>query len=101
MAIIIKPKRSEVSGAPTSEDLEVGELAINTTDKAIFTKSVNGTIVKIANYAESDPSVTFPTGDLGDLSSAQDAFGQDLVSTFDSLDTPNGNLTTQDLGALS
>jgi len=101
MAIIIKPKRSEVSGAPTSEDLEVGEIAINTTDKAIFTKSVNGTIIKIANYAESDPSVTFPTGDLGDLSSAQDAFGQDLVSTFDSLDTPNGNLTTQDLGALS
>lgn len=101
MAIIIKPKRSEVSGAPTSEDLEVGEIAINTTDKTIFTKSVNGTIIKIANYAESDPSVTFPTGDLGDLSFAQDAFGQDLVSTFDSLDTPNGNLTTQDLGALS
>ena len=101
MAIIIKPKRSEVSGAPTSDDLEVGELAINTTDKAIFTKTVSGSVVKIANFAESDPSVTFPTGDLGDLSSAQDAFGQDLVSTFDSLDTPNGNLTTQDLGALS
>lgn len=101
MAIVIKPKRRELSGAPASEDLEVGEIAINTNDKAIFTKTVSGTIVKIANYAESDPSVTFPTGDLGDLSTAQDAFGQGLVSSFDSLDTPNGTLTTQDLGALS
>ena len=101
MAIVIKPKRREVSGAPTSEDLEVGEIAINTTDKEIFTKTANGNIVKLANYAESDPSLTFPTGDLGDLSTAQDAFGQGLVSNFDSLDTPNGTLTTQDLGALS
>ena len=101
MSIVIKPKRREVSGAPTSEDLEVGEIAINTNDKAIFTKTVSGTIVKIANYAESDPSVTFPTGDLGDLSTSQDAFGQELDSNFDSSDTPNGTLTTQDLGALS
>lgn len=101
MAIIIKPKRSEVSGAPTSDDLEVGELAINTTDKAIFTKTVSGSVVKIANFAESDPSVTFPTGDLGDLSSATDSFGQGLVPTFDSLDTPNGTLSSQDLGELS
>jgi hypothetical protein len=101
MAIVIKPKRREVSGAPASEDLEVGEIAINTNDKAIFTKTVSGTVVKIANYAESDPSVTFPTGDLGDLSTSQDAFGQELDSNFDSLDTPNGTLTTQDLGALS
>ena len=75
-----------MSGAPASEDLEVGEIAINTNDKAIFTKTVSGTIVKIANYAESDPSVTFPTGDLGDLSTAQDAFGQGLVSSFDAGD---------------
>lgn len=101
MSIVIKPKRRELSGAPTSDDLEVGEIAINTTDKAIFTKTASGVIVKIANYAESDPSVTFPTGDLGDLSTSQDAFGQELDSNFDSLDTPNGTLTTQDLGALS
>jgi len=101
MSIVIKPKRRELSGAPTSDDLEVGELAINTTDKAIFTKTASGAIVKIANYAESDPSLIFPTGDLGDLSTSQDAFGQELDSNFDSLDTPNGTLTTQDLGALS
>jgi len=101
MTVIIKPKRSETSGAPTSGDLEVGEIAINTTDKVIFTKTVNGNIVTIANYAESDPSLTFPTGDLGDLSTAQDSFGQDLVATYDSLDTPNGTLKTQDLGALT
>jgi len=102
MAVIIKPKRSEDSGsAPTASDLAVGEIAVNTTDKTIYTKTSAGNIVKISNYAEADPTLVFPTGDLGNLSSSQDSFGQSLVSTFDSLDTPNGTLTTQDLGSLS
>jgi len=101
MAVIIKPKRSEDSGSiPTTGDLEVGEIAVNTTDKTIYTKTTSGNVIKIANYAEADPSLVFPTGDLGGLSSSSDAFGQTLVSTFDSLDTPTGNLTTQDLGAI-
>jgi len=102
MAVIIKPKRSEDSGStPTASDLAVGEIAVNTTDKTIYTKNSSGNVVKIANYAEADPTLVFPTGDLGGLTSSQDAFGQVIGTTFDSLDTPNGTLTTQDLGALS
>lgn len=101
MTVIIKPKRSETTGAtPTASDLAVGEIAVNTTDRTIYTKNSSGNIVKIANYAEADPTLVFPTGDLGGLTSSQDAFGQSLVSTFDSLDTPNGTLTTQDLGTI-
>jgi hypothetical protein len=102
MAVIIKPKRSEDSGSiPTTSDLEVGEIAVNTTDRTIYTKNTSGNVIKIANYAEADPTLVFPTGDLGSLSSASDAFGQTLETSFDSLDTPNGSLSTQDLGALS
>lgn len=101
MAVIFKPKRSESSGSvPTSSDLEVGEIAINPTDKTIYTKTAAGNVVKLANYAEADPGLVFPTGDLGGLTGSQDAFGQTLVATFDSLDTPNGTLTTQDLGTI-
>ena len=44
----IKPKRSESAGsAPAASDLEVGELAINSADKAIYTKKSDGTVVTV------------------------------------------------------
>ena len=102
MAVVIKPKRSETSGAPASGDLEAGELAVNLADKEIFVKNSSGAVITIANFATADPSLTFPTGDLGNLGSqTTDAFGQTIGVSFDSLDTPPGTLSTQDLGALS
>lgn len=102
MPVVLKPKRSESSGAPASGDLEAGELAVNLADKEIFVKNSSGAIVTIANFATADPSLTFPTGDLGDLSAqTTDAFGQTIGTTFDSLDTPPGTSSSQDLGALS
>jgi len=50
MAVAIKPKRSETAtSAPTSGDLEVGEIAINSADQKIYTKKSDGTIVEVAN----------------------------------------------------
>ena len=44
MANLIKLKRSAVSGkAPTTGDLELGELALNTFDGKLYTKKDNGT----------------------------------------------------------
>lgn len=101
MAIVLKPKRSETSGAPDAGDLEAGELAVNLADKQIFVKNTAGTVITIANFAEADPSLTFPSGDLGNLSSqTTDAFGQTIGTSFDNLDTPPGTLSSQDLGAL-
>jgi len=46
MPTIIKPKRTETANAvPTSDDLEVGELAINIADRVIYTKNTNNDIV--------------------------------------------------------
>ena len=100
--VVIKPKRSETaSSSPTASDLAVGEMAINLSDKAIFVKDSNGNIVQVSNYSVSDPSLVFPTGDLGSLSSGTDAFGVSLVSNFDNKVTPGGQEKTEDLGALS
>jgi hypothetical protein len=45
MSTIIKPKRSEAVGlVPGAEDLEIGEIALNSTDKKIYTKKTDGTI---------------------------------------------------------
>lgn len=44
----IKPKRSEVAGsAPVAADLEAGELAINSSDRELFTKKADGTVVPL------------------------------------------------------
>jgi triosephosphate isomerase len=45
---VIKLKRSTSSGAaPTTSDLEVGEVAINTADGKMFTKHTNNSIVQL------------------------------------------------------
>jgi hypothetical protein len=53
MATVIKIKRSETaSSIPLASDLEIGEIAMNATDKKLYTKLANGTIVEIANYVD-------------------------------------------------
>ena len=48
--IAIKPKRSETAAsAPSSGDLEIGEIAINSADQKIYTKKSDGTVVEVAN----------------------------------------------------
>jgi len=57
MANIVKIKRSAVaSKIPTTADLQLGELAINTFDGKLFTKKDNGT-VSIIEIGSTDPIV--------------------------------------------
>lgn len=102
MAITLKPKRSETNGAvPTTSDLEVGELAMNSANKKLFTKDSNGNIITVANFSVGDPNLTFPVGDYGDLTdTAVDAFGISIATAFD-CQVPTNDLTVEDLGALS
>ena len=64
MANIIKPKRSTVAGkVPTTSDLTNGEIAINSTDKKIYTNA-GGTITQVgagALTALSDTNITSPS----------------------------------------
>jgi len=52
MATVIKLKRSETaSSVPSTSDLQVGELAINTSDKKIYVKDSGNNIVEVANQS--------------------------------------------------
>ena len=54
MSQIIKIKRSETASAePSSSDLATHEIAMNVSDKKIFTKKADGTItVTVASHTE-------------------------------------------------
>jgi len=117
MAVVIKPKRSEIGSAvPTTSDLVVGEMAVNTSDKIIYVRDSSNNIVTVANYADvpvnlqeqitaleaAVASIIFPTGDYGDLTTSSiDAFSQTVDRAFDCLTSPSGALATTDLGALT
>lgn len=60
MASTIKIKNSSTASAvPTSSDLVQGELAVNVTDKRIFTENASGTVVELGT----NPSIlTIPDG---------------------------------------
>mgnify|MGYP003640243244 FL=1 len=60
MATIIKPKRSEVANSiPQTGDLAVGEIAVNPTDKKIYVKKADGTVVDMnPGITASDTDVT-------------------------------------------
>lgn len=97
MAVVLKPKRSEVaSSVPVANDLAVGEIAINLVDKKIYSKNTGGTVVELAS---SGSVIQFPnddtdlgvisatatqTSDLGDLGSNTFPDG-----TFDNLTVNN------------
>ena len=50
MPIVIKPKRSETaSSIPSTSDLAVGELEMNTADQKLYTKNSSNVIVEVAN----------------------------------------------------
>ena len=76
MATIIKPKRSETASAvPTSGDLAVGEIAVNPTDKKIYVKKSDGTVVDM------NPGIT-----------ASDTDVTQGVTKFTFADTETGNM---------
>tara|TARA_B100001996_G_scaffold185725_1_gene142040 strand:- start:50 stop:364 length:315 start_codon:yes stop_codon:yes gene_type:complete len=104
MAVVIKLKRNETSGnAPTTADIVQGEVALNTADQEVYIRDSSDSIVKIANYAEKDMSLVFPTGDWGSVASAlsTDAFGEYLDQIYDLSTSIKYRLATEDLGSVA
>jgi hypothetical protein len=59
MATRIKLKRSEIpTSVPSQNDLQTGEVAINTFDQKMYVKDSNGAVVEVANKGASDAEVT-------------------------------------------
>lgn len=77
MPVILKPKRSEVSGAPTAGDLAVGEIAMNLIDAQLYSKKSDGTVVTFTNSA---PVFFSESVDLGGLGSAPTEYDMGALS---------------------
>lgn len=76
MSTIVQIKRSETTGSePSASDLAVGELAVNLTDKKIFSKKTDGTVVTIGGVAVD--------GGTGETSVTTISFADTAFSDFD------------------
>ena len=102
MTQTLKLKRSAVSGrAPTTSDLELGELAINTTDGKIYIKkSVSGTesIISFVGGTTTAPVIDTMTGDGSDTTLALSVSPSSENQTFLTID---GVLQHKDTYAIS
>jgi hypothetical protein len=62
MAIVLKPKRSETaSSVPTTSDLAVGEIAVNTADQKLYIRDSGNNIKAIGgglNVTDTDTTVS-------------------------------------------
>lgn len=73
MATVIKIKRSETASVvPTTSDLEVGEIAVNTSDRKVYIRDSGDSIVTVANFSETN-----------DLSSIGQSLLPDTTETYD------------------
>ena len=126
MASVVKIKRSSVQGkAPTTSDLETGEIALNLRDKKLFSSdgsavfevgsNVHSLSVGTGGLVIANGAITFPTSDgsadqvlvtngSGQLSFADQSGGSgDSLGYSDSTTTINSMLDdgSEDLGDLS
>ena len=77
MSTVIKLKRSEtLNTIPTTSDIEVGEVAVNTADKKLYIRDSSNNIVAVADknitYSKynSSATITSNTGVIADTSAA-------------------------------
>ena len=83
MANVIKQKRGTTD--PGASDLVVGELAINTTDGGVFTKTDGGAVVEIAGLAvESDTTGITGASTVSNIVTISQA-------NYDAISSPDAN----------
>lgn len=82
MPTVIQIKSSETAGSvPTSASLAVAELAVNLTDKKLYSKTSGGTVVEIGGGAATSTS-SFPS-DWGTITDAVVSANYDFGSVTD------------------
>lgn len=93
MANKIIPKRSSVSGkVPATTDLDVGEIAVNLTDRKIFTKDSGGTVVQLGGGAGSG-DVVGPNASTDNAIARFDLASGKLIQNSSATIDDSGNLT--------
>jgi len=91
MSTVIKLKRSETaSSVPTTSDLEIGEVAVNTVDQKIYMRTSSG-IVTVADSAASSSSDSFKTISV---SGQSDVVADSSIDTLTLVGTGLNSITT-------
>lgn len=94
MANKIIPKRSSVSGkVPATTDLDVGEIAVNLTDRKIYTKDAGGTVVQLGGGAGSG-DVVGPNSSTDNSIARFDLATGKLIQNSSATIDDSGNLTS-------
>lgn len=77
---VIKLKRSETgSSVPTTSDLAVGEVALNTVDQKIYVRDSSNNIITVANYSTGG-GASIALNDLSDVTATGATDGQVLTA---------------------
>jgi hypothetical protein len=80
---VIKLKRSETaSSVPTTSDLAVGEVALNTVDQKIYVRDSSNNIITVANFSTGGGS-SLALNDLSDVDTSGASTGQVLTVQSD------------------
>jgi len=102
MATIIKLKRSETaSTVPTTSNLAVGEVAVNTADRKIYMRDSSNAIVEIANAAGSNSFTTISVSGQSDIVADQQSDTLTLQGTGLTTVTTNVGSDTVTIGTSS
>lgn len=102
MSTVVQIKRSETSGSePTAGDLAVGELAVNLTDKKIFSKKTDGTIVSIGGVAVDNGGAENSVTTISFADTAFSDFNVDTTTTPGTAIVRLNQLTDLDYGLIT
>ena len=83
MAVVFKPKRSETaSSVPTTSDLAVGEIAVNTADQKLYVRDSSNNIKAIGGGLSVNDGST--SADIETISFLDTTFGDFTVDTTSS-----------------
>ena len=90
---IITKNSSTASAVPSAGALVQGELAVNVTDKKLYTKDSGGTVVELTG-ARTDTAQTFTAAQRGTVTADNDlSFDLSTTNNFSCTPTGSGTLT--------
>lgn len=96
MTTVITKNSSTASAVPATGDLVQGELAVNVTDKKIFTKNASGTVVRLVGTLGSQEAsaVAITGGSITGMSSPSNSSDVSTKGYVDGLITTNAGYAT-------
>jgi hypothetical protein len=102
MATVVQIKRSEAAGdAPVAGDLAVGELAVNLTDKKIFSKKTDGTVVTLGGVEVNDGGAATSVATISFADTAFSDFDVDTTTSPGTAIVRLNQLTDLDYGLIT